>query len=542
MFVLVAVLAFFPALELALRAAGVGQQRYRFEDEFPHLVGKPFLTGHPQRVFTVAARTRTSPEHAGRYANGDWPFRGRPPQPGPADVVRVVVLGESIAFGAGVDAAETLAHQTALELARRGLPQDRVQVLNMAVPAYSVVQVRELLREVLDELAPAAVVLHVGTFVDQKAAVAANDVELVELRSGLTGFVRQLALAAAFEPLVRRLAPPSTLGPSRPRVPEPYFAECLEQVLAACRAAGARPLVIASAHTAQMAEDAPRTRRDAATCLTVARRLGVDAIDAQELLRSQGLPEEQLFVDSLHLSPPALEILGHAVGERLAAHLASLPGPAPHAAEAGTLEVTPDEVSTLGDQRVTLRARGFSWPRGPFVLCAGNALVLDLREEGPDAWSGLLPANAAGTHEVLLQSAEGCRVFPAAVRYRAPELTVDAAQRVRVRARPGDRVFVFGAAALHARWTEQGRIDLDREHAFGHPVELTCDASGLAEHELTAHDLAGHGVSDEDVFLQALVLPHGANDPAEPLGRQPGRYTNVARLGGAPASEKTRSR
>ncbi|HVQ25973.1 MAG TPA: hypothetical protein VMV01_12385, partial [Planctomycetota bacterium] len=47
---------------------------------------------HPQRLYTLAPHFRHSPSHLGRDATGDWPFRGRPPEPAPPGLLRVAVI------------------------------------------------------------------------------------------------------------------------------------------------------------------------------------------------------------------------------------------------------------------------------------------------------------------------------------------------------------------------------------------------------------------------------------------------------------------
>jgi hypothetical protein len=233
----------------------------------------------------------------------------------------------------------------------------------------------------------------------------------------------------------------------------------------------------------------------------------VATVDAQEILLPDAGSTDP-FLDGVHPTPPAFALVAQAVAERLVEPLAGLLAPVAEVETGpGTLAIVPDETTTLGDVPVTLRAQGFAWPAEPFVVLVGGAPVLELRRRGLDEWTGLLPANGPGTHELVLQSAQGCRVFPAAVRYHQPELALEGGY-LRVRARPGDRVFVFGAPALgSARWTLMGESSFDWSELLDPRVTLWCDGTGSAEKDLAAIAARLPGAA----FLQALVVPRGLN-------------------------------
>lgn len=515
------------SLELALRLCGQGPraERFLFQSAFPAKAADSLLVTHPARVFTLAARQRMAPRHAGRYANETWPFRGRPPRPAPPGLARVLFLGDSCIFGTGVDTSETLPHQVALALARHGLSQDEVQVVNLGVPGYSIVQVRELLMEELAQgPPPAAVVLYVGAWNDQAPAVDRSDLELVRRRSGWRGLARRSALLS----LLARLGPSAEARPGdaavppRPRVEEEDLAELLRDVLLSSRAAGAWPLLVAPAHPASTAREFPRTRRDAATCLRVAAENGVESLDAEAILAASGVPEESRFLDVVHLSPPALAALAEPVASALAARLAGRTRASPvRATDASErLEFTPAEACTFGDVPVRIRPLGFELSP-PFVLLVGGAPVLDLAPTADGEWSGILPANGPGRHEVLLQRAESCRVFPDAVLFRLPELALEG-KRLELRSRPGDRAVVGGSSRLQSpHYTPQGALEVDPGAAWQRTFSLVCDGTGRSELDLAPFlaDLR------EPAFFQALFQPQGLSDEAHL-----GRWSNVLRL------------
>ena len=75
-------------------------------------------------------------------------FRGpRPARPKPPDRFRVVILGDSIAFGYGVEETETFARQLESELNRR-IPEAGIEILNLGVGGYNAWNEAKLLEDV----------------------------------------------------------------------------------------------------------------------------------------------------------------------------------------------------------------------------------------------------------------------------------------------------------------------------------------------------------------------------------------------------------
>ena len=94
-----------------------------------------------------------------RVRVGEDGFRSVPTPPAPG-AARIVVLGDSYAFGYGVDDDETFAYRLA------GLLRGRAEVRNWGVPGYNLAQQVELLRVRGPEAAPEFVVvaLHPNDF------------------------------------------------------------------------------------------------------------------------------------------------------------------------------------------------------------------------------------------------------------------------------------------------------------------------------------------------------------------------------------------
>ncbi len=511
-------------VEAALRALGLGREtRFRFQASFPAKAADSLLVAHERRFFSLAAHHRIAPGHTGRYVNGDWPFRGRPPLPAPPGMPRVLVVGDSCVFGIGVDTSQTLSHQIALELARCGIGLDRIQVLNLGVPGYSVVQIHELLGEALEELQPLAVVFYVGAWNDQAPAVGPSDVELRSERQGLRGLVRRTALGATLGRWLTDGEPPSSMGIVS-RVAEGDFAARLASMLDHCLARRAKPLVIAPAHPAQTAQEHPRTRRDAATCIAIAKQASVAFLDAAPILEETHLSEASLFLDFVHLAPTALQALGASVADVLQSLLSNLPPHGRAQGEIARVEILPPESSTFGDTAVHIRVSGIDLLHTPFVITVGGATLLDVRVTGPQEMAGILGANAAGQHEIVFQSADRCLVFPAAFSYRAPTLAIGSNPlHLILQARPGDRALLVAARsrAEYPIWTPQGESWLERSTLIEQSFWIDCDDAGLAGQDLSALP----GGLQETVFVQALVYPCGASeDPAL------ARWSNLAML------------
>lgn len=137
-------------------------------------------------------------------------------RPKPAGVFRVAVVGDSCAFGLGLDLPDTFGAR--LE-ALRGPRGERVEVVRLAVPGYSSLQSLGLARRLLPGLGADATVLWVGAFNDAAPACGASDARIAAAgRSRVLPVLRRLALFRAIGGVVRG-APPEC--PPRGRDPAP---------------------------------------------------------------------------------------------------------------------------------------------------------------------------------------------------------------------------------------------------------------------------------------------------------------------------------
>lgn len=485
---------------------------------------------HPLRAYSTAPGFRAAPGHLGRDATADWPFRGRPGEPLPPAVSlpRVLLLGDSCVYGAGLDACDTPAERLARELDARGLPPDRVAVVPLGVPGYSTEQLLPLLREALGTLRPAVTVLYVAAWNDQAPARRAPDRELLAALADpspadwLRARTRlgALLLAPDDPPQEELLAAWRAGAPLRGwRVPEADVGPNVTAMLQACAAAGSEAVVLAPPHPPATRRDHPRTARDARAVLEAGARAGVPAFDGQSVLQAALGDPARGFGDYVHPSPEGSAALAAALAEPVARVLHELLAAREDGGCAAdplrVLEVQPREAFALGDVpvRVTLE----NWNRFaplPAVL-VGGAPLLGLRATGESQVEGWLPANGAGTHGVLVQDAFSAGVLRDALELRDPqfELQPGPPARLLARARPGDRLALLVAGGLREtpHWTPRGALRLAKD-ARPLPQELVLDAAGRATLELPA-------LPDDAVWVQALWAPPGEAPADSPLAR-----------------------
>lgn len=501
------------ALEFALRAAGYGPApRVRAGatpgGAAPAVMGEaalklapthPVLRPDRDLGFALAAGFRAAPCYAGPYALSSWPWRGRPALPAPDDVLRVVVLGDSCAYGLGLDTADTLAHRVALHLEERGLPRERVQVLNHGVPGHSLAQTARVLDDLLQRFDVHAVVLYVGAWNDQVLGSGGTD-DSVLARIAARTWIDDTAIAD----LVTDWRDGGR-GPDRRtrRVPASEVEPRVRALLARARAAGAQPVVVLPAHRASTTAERPALLEDRAAVRRAALADGAALVDAQACADTSGLPEHALFVDFVHPSP----LLWERVTPKVAARLTELLPPVRAARDGGdaalrVVDVAPRSVTSLGGERVRVALAGLAPSDPPPVLVVGGAALLDVRREGDAEVSALVPTNRPGTHDLLVQTAAGTSVARAALTLAPPRLERTDAGLV-VHARAGDRADVFVARGRVAgpMFTLPGAGELDLATLLAAPIQVAIGADGSASVPLPP------GASG--AFAQALIVPCG---------------------------------
>lgn len=544
---LVVVLGLLGVVELVLRARQVesGSPFQRIAPAIAEDRAGRYVQ-HPQRMYTLAPHFRHSPSHLGRDATGDWPFRGRPPEPSPPGLLRVAIVGDSIVYGSSLDAADMPASRIADALADLGWTPDRVVVCSLGVPGYSTVQIDMLLTEALATLHLDAVVLWPAAWNDQAPAMSLPDLELLAAHDehSLTGWLRnhsQLFDALSREqddlPAAEIIAGWKLGRPPRgTRVSASFVSTMVGISLRRCARAGVPVVALASAHPPQTLAEHPRTRQDAGSVIDAALGNSVPFVDAQAVLNNSGADPARCFVDYVHPSPEANEIFAAYLAEALRSLLDAraisrdllTAGAAFATPGLSIVDAQPRDVPVLGD--ATLRVTLAGWTRGetlPAVI-VGGAPLIDVRASGEHEVEGTLMANAPGRHDLVVQSVTGCAWLPDAIEYVEPAIRIEAtpgeAARLVVEARPGDgvRVLVAAGRALEPSWSPRGAYWLD-DTARALPGDRVADAQGLA---LWIFDQAPPGT----FLVQALVAPAG-EAPDEGLGS---RWTSVVELSAPP--------
>jgi lysophospholipase L1-like esterase len=327
------------SLAIALAVLGLAEAGLRvlgFEREASPVV---FRFGYPNPR-EMTGLFRTDPRLFWRFrpgtvfdAEAPVPINGRgyrgpePADPRPPGLVRIVVLGDSVAFGSATAWPEVLAENLG-----RSLPDREVEVLNFGVPGYSVVQG---LRQFEDEVAPLApdLVLVAYGWNDHWIARgglpdADRDPRALE-ESRLALALARLRLTQALHAL-RPRSDDGAVASSTRRVPAPDFEEYVARLLEASVSAGAVPVVI-ELPSALTERDVPGylvdqgftpSSRDAvadharyaALAREAAERAAAPWVGTAEAFAPGGVPDTSLFTaDRIHLSAAGHALLASLV-------------------------------------------------------------------------------------------------------------------------------------------------------------------------------------------------------------------------------------
>lgn len=510
-------LALLVALELGLRAAGYGPG--------PAVTARPgagdrgvvehalspshaMFARDSERGFTLEAGYRASANHTGPYALGNYPWRGRPAEPAPSDIVRVAVIGDSCAYGLGIDTADSPAHRIALELEARGLPRERVQVLNFGVPAYSTVQSAHVLDDVLERYDVAAVVFYVGAWNDQATSRGATDEEVLAVLAGrtrlddtaLADFLRSLraddADAGEAQAVVDGDEPPR-----QRRVPAEQIEPRVRALIERARAGGAAPIVVAPVQLDSTAAANPDVLLDREAVRRAARATGAALVDAQDLADASRIPQLSLFVDmTVHPSPLLWDLVVPRIADEL---VAVLPDPGDVRDKGlAVRDVRPRRVSSLGGATLEVELDGWTASDPLPALVLGGAALLDVEAIGGSTLRAGVQTNRPGALDLLVQTSEAVVVARGAVTLEPPRL-VRAGDELVVHARPGDTAQVFLSARRvdPPAWTLHGAGELDTTALLGLPLDVVVGPDGSGRVALPRGVVSG--------YAQAFVLPTG---------------------------------
>jgi lysophospholipase L1-like esterase len=123
----------FAAVELGVRALGLAPG---LPNQYAIFVKDPILPHKPKPGSVLEGRSLTG-EFDFRYAHNSFGWRGPEVAPDkPPGTFRILGLGDSFAYGAGVDLAETYPARLEERLNARGPGHPRVEVVNAGIPSF----------------------------------------------------------------------------------------------------------------------------------------------------------------------------------------------------------------------------------------------------------------------------------------------------------------------------------------------------------------------------------------------------------------------
>ena len=229
-------------------------------------------------------------------------------------VLRILVLGDSCAFGFGLPAEQAWPARLQAHLQEAGRP---AEVLNAGVPGYSSAQGLVLARRLLPRLSPDLVVVAFGwndssvwdglTDAQQRASMLrrASDTETLLERSRAYLMIRKLTLQ-----VMRGMRGRDSLAP---RVPPEEFAGNLAGIAELAGAAQARTLLVAWPFRDQVADPGrPRTPWQARLADS-----GLPLVDLVQEFRERGSVE--LFLDEGHANAAGADLAAQAVARAVLA-------------------------------------------------------------------------------------------------------------------------------------------------------------------------------------------------------------------------------
>lgn len=284
------------------------------------------LNPHPTRLWYTAPGLK---ESAGFTASiNELGLRGPlPATPKPADVPRILVLGDSSLFGHGVSDGETLSAQLQTALSERGI---RAEVVNGGTPGYSTEQTRLFLEEVGWDLQPD--LLFVGNLWSDNNHDWFRDADLLrtaDLYGGLLGSSALYRLTAGWVDRARGGRGARVVGWTESdqaptevgrRVPLPRYAENLAAITDEARERGVGVLFLALTNIERLSGDDPGASWTPyfAAQREVAQWYGSTVIDAHLAFMTSGERVDQLFVDKMHPSGTGFSILARTTARWLA--------------------------------------------------------------------------------------------------------------------------------------------------------------------------------------------------------------------------------
>lgn len=247
-------------------------------------------------------------------------FRSAPIAPvKPAGTTRILCIGDSTTFGFGVEREESYGSRLARWLNAGG--NGTFEVINAGIPAYTSHQSLEVLREFRTD-AIDWVFCYIGAWNDYVPAVGVDDARAADIleKAGekrpshlviiqkIARWLRGISNSGSTQPGASRQREYARgwslagLRPDGPRVPPVRFEENLQQIVAECRAMGARPMFMIPAAPAATILKYKDSDDYAERVARVAARASVPMVDVRARLKSDTAGDEALFMDFIHPS------------------------------------------------------------------------------------------------------------------------------------------------------------------------------------------------------------------------------------------------
>jgi len=242
-----------------------------------------------------------------------------PPLAKPAGTRRILYVGDSTAFGFGVADDDAFWSLATREIAAQH-PDQVFEPLVAAAPGYSSYQSRILVDRMLP-FAPDWVVFYVGAHNDERRRSYYEDAEIPARSARRKAAWHQLRTLQAGEFLIDRFGNWISKKAHRPtlfrRVPPDKFETNMIAMIAAVRAAGARPLMLVPPVSASLVERYPGTPIYHDILRRIAAEQDVLSVELQPIFAEQAQTEVYRGGDDVHPSPLGQRLIARAIARAI---------------------------------------------------------------------------------------------------------------------------------------------------------------------------------------------------------------------------------
>ena len=275
-----------------------------------------FVDPDPTRIWALRPGETNSRRDISINSDG---FRGEELPTAPEGSKKILMIGDSCAFGWGVGHEETIAVYLAEHLASKG---QVVEVINAGVPGYSSIQCLNHLKEIFKTHQPDIVTLQIG-WNDAWSTPSLTDSEIIENGPTLISFnflVRKLwAVRLSTYILSKRYYEKFQKDPSstdaRHRVPVADYRENLAEIIQLCRDNGAAPILV------NLPQRLPVGKPEIAPYLKalpgIAATNKVPIIDLIAPIQTTPTNNDNFFVDKFHFSAEGCQHTATIIGDAL---------------------------------------------------------------------------------------------------------------------------------------------------------------------------------------------------------------------------------